>query len=497
MGKKALHEHKNPFDMTLPQSFTDDLASCLPADEADRFFAALTDGEQPVAVRLNLAKCAATEVTFRNADGQSIATQAVPWCPEGRYLGERPAFTLDPLLHGGAYYVQDPSCQFLTHVLRSFVEGPVTALDLCAAPGGKSTAALSSLPEGSVLVCNEIDRKRAFILAENVGKWGNPNVCVTNGAPADFGPLAAAFDLIIADVPCSGEGMFRKDPEAIGKWSPAKVRECAALQRRILDDIWPCLKPGGLLVYSTCTFNVHEDEEQLEYLCSELGATLLPIPVEADWHIHPALCGPFAPDVRAEHACRFMPHFTRGEGFFIAVVRKGESDDADADAHRSAKAGGKKKDKGSQRHSAKGSDLGREWLSWTDGSQPDALLHQRADGTVLLVPEALTDLFRRLQSAHVQLLSAGVELGVLKGKDHQPAHALALSSVLNRQVFPHADVDLDTALLYLHREAITLDPSVPLGYVLVTYRGLPLGFVKNIGRRCNSLYPAEWRIRNL
>ena len=483
--------------MTLPESFTDLMASCLPAAEADRFFASLTDGEQPVAVRLNPAKCGASGVTFAGADGRSIATQPVPWCPEGLYLAERPAFTLDPLLHGGAYYVQDPSCQFLTHALRSFVTGPVSALDLCAAPGGKSTAALSSLPEGSVLVCNEIDRKRAFILAENVAKWGNPNVCVTNGAPADFSPLREAFDLVIADVPCSGEGMFRKDPEAVGKWSPAKVRECAALQRRILADIWPCLKPGGLLVYSTCTFNVHEDEEQLEYLCSELGATLLPIPVQPDWHIHPALCGSFAPHVQAADACRFMPHFTRGEGFFIAVVRKGESDGADADGRTSFRAVGKKKDKGAQRPSSRTAAPGREWLTWTDGCQPGALLHQRADGTVLLVPEALTDLFRRLQSARVQLLSAGVELGLLKGKDRQPAHALALSSVLNAGAFPHADVDLDTALLYLRRESIVLDPSVPLGYVLITYRDRPLGFVKNIGRRCNSLYPAEWRIRNL
>lgn len=487
--------------MTLPEAFIENMSHVLPADELSCFVQALTVDEQPTSIRLNRKKWREQSLsdqpteTALASDPLGLAdSKPVAWCAEGRYLQSRPQFTLDPLLHAGAYYVQEASSQFLTHVLRTFVTEPVTALDLCAAPGGKSTAALSVLPEGSVLVSNEIDRKRARILAENIQKWGNPNVCVTANAPADFQGLQAVFDVLITDVPCSGEGMFRKDAGAIAEWSPAKVHECAALQKQILRDIWGCLKPGGLLVYSTCTFNVQEDEEQLQFICHELGAELLTIPVQSDWHIHPALTGAFAPDVKPEQACRFMPHFTQGEGLFMAALRKlGNSSSTDLPGKGSkhgAKGGGKE----GLKPGAKSQTVDPRLLQWV---QEPAKLKSNADGTILAIPTVLEDLYNQLVSNRLYLLSAGIELGTQKGKDIQPAHALALSTARSEHAFPMADLDLDTALNYLRREAIVLPPDVPRGYVLLSYRQMPLGFVKNIGNRCNSLYPTEWRIRNL
>lgn len=447
--------------MTLPKAFIEDIQPYLPAAELEEFIHALTEGGQPVSIRLNRSKLGDSLPDATAWPLLEGATE-VGWCPEGRYLSERPQFTLDPLLHAGCYYVQEASSMFVTHVLRTFVHTPVTALDLCAAPGGKSTAALSALPQGSQLVSNEIDRKRARILAENIQKWGNPNVTVTANAPADFEPLSEMFDVIITDVPCSGEGMFRKDPGAIAEWNPQKVHECAALQRQILRDIWPSLKPGGLLIYSTCTFNVHEDEEQLQFLHDEFDAEILAIPTLPEWHIHPALCGSFAPDVRPESACRFMPHYTQGEGLFMAAIRKPGSSTPEV-------------------------SLERGFEMYTMGEEE--MVHA--------IPRGHLPLFEALNEAGLYQLSSGIDMGTTKGKDFIPAHAMALSTELNPERFTCVEVDLKTAQQYLRREAILLPEGTPCGYVVVCYQSHPLGFVKNIGNRSNNLYPTEWRIRNL
>lgn len=468
--------------MALPAAFIDEMKQVLPASELADFLHHLTEGEQPISIRLNAAKSG-----FSLADGT-----AVPWCATGRYLTTRPQFTLDPMLHAGAYYVQEASSQFVAHVIGHILEnepdgGIRTVLDLCAAPGGKSTAALSVLANDCALVSNEIDRKRAHILTENIQKWGAPNVCVTCNAPADFRPLRGEFDLIVADVPCSGEGMFRKDAGAIAEWNPAKVRECAVLQRQILTDIWPCLRAGGYMIYSTCTFNIHEDEENLQFIHDELGGEILPIPVSADWHIHPALTGSFAPNVRPESACRFMPHYTLGEGLFMALIKKPENDVTSTKSKPLANKSEQKKMKVTANASATKTD----WVMANGKVQSDP------SGTLSFIPEPLAEIHQKLVKARLFLRSAGVEIGTQKGKDLQPAHALALSTALHRGAFPEAELDLETALNYLRREAIVLPADTPRGYILLTFNGLPLGFVKNIGNRCNSLYPTEWRIRNL
>lgn len=252
--------------MELPSSFTDYTRTLLSAGEYEKLAAAL-GGEQPVSIRLNEDKLPESSFRlFRSSFKQ------VPWSATGYYLDKRLTFTFDPLFHAGCYYVQEASSMFVEQALRQYAaERPVVMLDLCAAPGGKSTHARSMLPAGSLLVANEVIRNRSQILAENLTKWGHPDVVVTNNDPADFSPLTDFFDVILADVPCSGEGMFRKDPVAVSEWSPENVEICWQRQRRIISDIWPCLKPGGILIYSTCTYNTKEDEENVRWLRDEFG----------------------------------------------------------------------------------------------------------------------------------------------------------------------------------------------------------------------------------
>ncbi len=260
----------------------------------------------PVSLRLNPLK-----------PGKSVVGDAIPWCAGGYWLPAREAFTLDPLFHCGCYYVQEAASMFLDTVLRQYVSRPVTMLDLCAAPGGKATLARGVLPEGSVLYCNEVDRRRVNILVETMQKQGHSDVVVTNNTAADYQRSGMLFNIILADVPCSGEGMFRKDPAAISCWSIKNVVSCAAQQRSIVEDIWRCLKVGGIMIYSTCTFNTRENEENVAWIAATLGAELLAVAVDARWGITSSLLPSFTAPVY-----RFIPGITRSEGLFVAVLQK-------------------------------------------------------------------------------------------------------------------------------------------------------------------------------
>ena len=246
----------------------------------------------------------------------------VSWCPEGYYLEGRPQFTFDPLFHAGCYYVQEAASMFILHVLRSLLPiascpSPLHVLDLCAAPGGKSTAMRTVLPEGSVLVSNEPIANRAQILLENITKWGWPNCIVTNNYPRDFRKAKLKFDVILCDVPCSGEGMFRKDPATISEWSMQNVEKCWRLQREIVADAWECLNPGGLLIYSTCTFNTKENEGNVRWIIDTYDAEALNIPIDPSWNITGSLLPGFDAPVY-----RFISGITRGEGLFLCAIRK-------------------------------------------------------------------------------------------------------------------------------------------------------------------------------
>lgn len=455
------------FSMELPEDFLQNMKSLIPQEEYEAFVKSIADDEQTTSIRINKQKIDAG-MTAKIFDSAT----PVGWCEEGLYLSNRPQFTLDPLLHAGGYYVQEASSMFITHVLRTHVKEAVTCLDLCAAPGGKSTAAISALPEGSQMVSNEIDRRRARILAENITKWGFPNITVTCNAPKDFKSLRHTFDVIITDVPCSGEGMFRKDEGAVADWSMAKVKDCAELQHQIIDDIWNCLKPGGLLIYSTCTFNADEDEKMVSYICDELGATALEVPVMESWNIHKPLMG-------SNPCYRFMPHFTKGEGLFMSVIRKDEDTIQPAKLRKPLKNAVK---------------VTKDISSWVDA---DVILEQTQDGIISAIPKAHKDLHDLIVGNGLFILQSGVELGTVKGKDIIPSHNLALSCVLSPIAFPRYEVDREMSLDYLRRLAFVLPSDAPTGYVILTHQQLPLGFVKNLGNRCNNLYPQEWRIRNL
>lgn len=270
----------------------------------------------PVSIRVNPFKCP-------EHFSIPLKDDCVPWCQYGYYLKHRPNFTFDPLFHAGLYYVQEASSMFHEHVIQQLIHeignDDLRVLDLCAAPGGKSIAIRSILPDNCLLYSNEPIRARAQVLMENMLKWGHPNVVVTNNYARDYQRANMRFDIIVADVPCSGEGMFRKDANAIGEWNLQNVEKCWRLQREIITDIWPCLKPGGYLVYSTCTFNAHENEENVNWIAEQLGADFVNVQTKEEWNITGSL-------IDHHPMYRFIPGKTRGEGLFVAVLKKHEDD---------------------------------------------------------------------------------------------------------------------------------------------------------------------------
>ena len=457
--------------MNLPQSFVERTRQLL-GDEQYPLFEQALGTEVPVSIRPNRMKC-----------NLPVAGEPVPWAPSGIYLEKRPTFTFDPLFHAGCYYVQEASSMFVERVLREYVQEPVVMLDLCAAPGGKSTLCRSALPEGSLLVANEVMRNRSQILAENLMKWGHPEVVVTNNDPADFTDLTHLFDVILTDVPCSGEGMFRKDQVAVDEWSLENVDICWQRQRRILSDIWPALKPGGLLIYSTCTFNREEDEDNVAWIARELGADMLEVPVEEAWGITGNLIGDSFP------VYRFLPHKVKGEGFFLAVLRKhaGEVETVEPRAEKKKKGGKDVKGKAPQLSVPKEA---KDWLQIPGDYQ------LTINGTNVQAFPKLHETVYTLLQQYVKVIHAGITLGEMKGKDLIPHHSLAMSTALADGAFPMAEVTYEQAIAYLRKESLVLDAGVPRGYVLLTYQNIPLGFMKNIGNRANNLYPQEWRIRS-
>ena len=449
--------------MSLPQQFIDEInsygAPCL-----EGLVDALQSTQPEVSIRINKAKGATVPG----------GCQSVEWCPEGVYLECRPQFTFDPALHLGLYYVQDASSMAVSHIIRQLTAATepqaVKYLDACAAPGGKTTAAISSLPAGSVVVANEFDYRRASVLAENLAKWGAPDVIVSRGDTARFSSLNSCFDIIAADVPCSGEGMMRKDEEAVAQWSPALVAECVSRQREIVENLWPALRPGGYLIYSTCTFNRHENEEMVDYICSELGGETVDVGLDAFAGVAAAIA--------SYHKCyRFIPGRVRGEGLFVSVIRK----DGNGTAAEPKQA------KKPLTVFAKAPAEAKSALGWLDGEFEFFMLGDR----IVAFP---TDKSRWMRSvaSWIDVISAGVVVATQKGRDIIPAQELALSTVFKKDTFPTAEVDYRDAILYLRRENISVDASK--GFVTVTYKGAPLGFMKNLGNRANNLYPQPWRI---
>ena len=436
----------------LPQLFIEQIKTLFPDD----YTAFLDAVSLPPAVSIRLKKGVSTDVD-----------DIVPWCKTGRYLSGRPQFTLDPLFHAGNYYVQEASSMFLLFALEKYASNDALVLDLCAAPGGKSTLISDFLNNDGFLISNEYVPQRANILAENILKWGNPNCAVTNASSQQFAKLKGVFDVVVVDAPCSGEGMFRKDDVAIDEWSLDNVRKCVDRQREILSNAWQCLAENGILIYSTCTFNDLENERNVEWLINEFDAEYLPLNPDDSWGV-----------TVTDFGCRFLPHKVRGEGFFISVVRK------------------KSECPTLNIKSIKQLPLScKNALEWVNN--PDRFKTIVANDVVYAVDKNYYPLVTNMMSGNFKFLSFGVPVAtVITGKAASliPHHALALSEELKRDAFPVVNVDYKTALAFLRREAIVLQ-GVEKGYVCVAFNNVPLGFVKNVGNRCNNLYPDYWRIR--
>lgn len=414
----------------------------------------------PVSVRINQAKWTMAVTGY----------DSVPWEPNGFYLPARPLFTLDPLFHAGTYYPQEASGMFTGELFRQVTSGMknLRVLDLCGAPGGKTTHISSILGDNGFLITNEVIRQRAAILAENVTKWGIGNTAVTQNDPAAFTSLEDFFDIIIVDAPCSGEGMFH-DEVAVREWSAANAQMCSERQRRILSDVWPALKPGGVLIYSTCTFNSAENEQNIKWLSEVTGAE----PVKADIAAFPGIT---EIEYRGITGYGFHPGRIKGDGFFIAALRKQED--------------------GNPRHiRLKGSDPGvparlSEKINAMTSLDPEKIIFSE---NRIIATAASRDLHRYL-SERLNIIKSGTMIGEMKNESFIPAHDLAMSVKLNKSYWPRYDASWDDAIAFLRLEDLRI-PDMPVGRILVCHRGVPLGFVNNLGKRTNNGYPQSWRIR--
>ena len=444
--------------MKLPTEF--DIRIKAQLGKAYPDFTQALETSAPVSIRLN-----------PNKPDFTLSTEYIPWATKGRYLPSRPVFTLDPLIHAGAYYVQEASSMLLEQAVIQAMDVtlPVKALDLCAAPGGKSTHLLSLLSKDSLLISNEVIRSRASILSENIQKWGNENVVVTNNDPKDFQTLTGFFDLIVVDAPCSGEGLFRRDPDAMNEWSEENIMHCAHRQQRILTDIWPALKENGILIYSTCTYSETENEDTLNGLNENKHVEFVPLQLDGTWGIEEVKKGRMI-------GYRCYPHCVKGEGFFISVLRKKSAEQTVSIRSKNSFQGVTKKTK----------EALSDWL----------VPH---DHELVLLDELIVSLPARyiteidFLSRSLKTMLKGTAIATQKHDKFIPEHALALSIHLNKSHFKSIELTLKEALSYLRKDVLQIGEG-ERGFALVTFKDVPLGWVNLLGNRINNLYPSGWRV---
>jgi len=448
----------------LPKALLESLAG-VPGFNRATFEQVHSSNEQVTSVRTNLSKIGQTQLSFE-------LSHPIPWCSNGFYLSERPSFIFDPLWHGGAYYVQEASSMFLQEALRQII-GTTTSnkmvLDLCAAPGGKTTLLADFFTDGLV-VANEVIKSRVTILAENLSRWGTLHAVVSNNDPADFAKLNGFFDVIVADAPCSGSGLFRKDPAAIEEWSEANVQLCSQRQQRILADVLPALKKDGLLIYSTCSYSPDEDEAICDWLVEHGGVENIPLQIKDEWGI----VATTSPTHRAE-GYRFYPDQLKGEGFFIACFRK-HAEDEGCYISTDNKSNVNQKEK----------ELLNDWVSNSD----ELVLYKQKD-TFIALPKQFEHEIKMLQQ-QLGVRKAGVALGTIKGKDVIPHQELALSKIVHHKV-PRVALDNATAIAYLQKKVFDIDVTQK-GWALASYENICLGWMKLLPNRINNYYPSEWRI---
>ena len=444
-------------------------------------------------IRFNPAKnnSLKKEVKQDEADMQTVnykpqTSSPVPWSTHGYYLSERPFFTYDPFFHAGCYYVQEASSMFLEQAIKQTVDinTDIKVLDLCAAPGGKSTLLQSIISPGSLLVSNDVIKSRAGIIEENLTKWGVANVIVTNNDPGSFARLENFFDVIVIDAPCSGSGLFRRDPSAMDEWSEENVQLCSQRQQRIIADTWPALKQNGVLIYSTCSYSIKENEEISDWIRESFNVTSCKLSIDDSWGIIETIS-----TRHSAYGYRFWPDRIKGEGFFIACFRKQEG--AAYVSNHSKKSKLEFLTKPDQ----------AIVFNWIQKDVPVQLV--KSGDSILALPGGMEMSLQSLREASIYIRQAGIRVGKIAGKDFIPDHALAVSTLANDQLVA-ISLNREQALQYLRKEEVQINEivsgkgqtaTVRPGWAVVRYAGVSIGWVKILKNRINNYYPKEWRIR--
>lgn len=452
----------------LPELFLKRMQDTL-GDEYEEFVESLGK-ERYQALRLNTLKINSDQKSAAETDMPFNLT-AVPWAENGYYYEKSDQPGKHPYHEAGVYYIQEPSAMAPVPMLE--VKPGDRVLDLCAAPGGKSTQIAAALMGEGLLVCNEINPQRAKILSENIERMGVCNACVTNEAPehlSEFFP--EFFDKILVDAPCSGEGMFRKNEEACGEWSPENVEMCAARQDSILDEAAKMLRCGGRLVYSTCTFAEAEDEGSVERF--------------AERH----------PEFRVLEMKRLWPHKVKGEGHFAAVLVKAGAAD---DICRSMPLNGFERGVSVRELGDFVSFVGEAFVSGSDNT-PDIAERLKAvtksdtnvrftkfGENIYMIPGEMPSV------KGLKVLRTGLCVGALKKNRFEPAHALALA--LNPGKMKHV-MNLDSGdnrvMQYLNGQ--TFSAGGEKGWYLICVDGFGIGWGKLAGGMMKNHYPKGLRI---
>ncbi len=460
--------------MQLPKPLLDSLVSVKGFNKG-AFEKIHTSGEQITSIRFNPAKSSIVNGQWSINDPVHYSPltihSIIPWTDYGYYLNSRPSFTFDPLFHAGIYYVQEASSMFLEQALKQTVDlsKPLKVLDLCAAPGGKSTHIQSLISKDSLLVSNEVIRSRANVLKDNIIKWGCENVMVTNNDPKDFSKLENYFDVIVVDAPCSGSGLFRRDASAIEEWSENNVQLCSQRQQRILADVWPALKENGILIYSTCSYSKEEDEEIMDWMMKQLSVVSCQLTVVPSSGIIPVQSNSGA------YGYRFWPDKVKGEGFFFACFEKKEGEDDDVFRYK----------KKPEPVTNKEMEMVERWV------KKDGLHFIKHINTVYAWPEQLVKDFSFLLE-RLRVIYSGVVAGELMRDKLVPDHALAMSNLFVDSI-NSTELNLAQAIQYLQRKDLPVEIKIK-GWQLVTYSGRPLGWINALPNRVNNYYPKELRI---
>jgi len=458
----------------LPKELLDSLKN-VSGFNKEAFEKVHASGEQITSIRINSAKgtmvngqClpAGQAGSIGSPTQHSPLNIHIPWTEYGYYLRERPSFTFDPLFHAGCYYVQEASSMFLEQALKQTVDlsQPLKVLDLCAAPGGKSTHIQSLISKESLLVSNEVIRSRANVLKDNIIKWGCNNVVITNNDPKDFSKLESYFDLIVVDAPCSGSGLFRRDKEAIAEWSLNNVALCCQRQQRILTDVWPALKKNGVLIYSTCSYSKEEDEDIVGWVSSEFRVQSLELRVDENWNI-----------IESGGGYRFWPDKVKGEGLFMACFRKIDGEESLSFKTKNKKESANKKEM----------ELIEKWVN---KREQQFIKHAN---TVYAWPEnSVNDI--NLLINHLHVIYSGTQVGELMRDKLIPSHALAMSKLFDDTISP-IELDYNNAISFLQRKDLVINEK-NTGWQIVTFQGQNLGWMNVLPNRINNYYPKELRI---